>query len=263
MLLPAEKNMTSNDVANFLIPHVAELGLTVAGAVAAAYGAFKHFGEKWLENKFEARLEAVRHSYALEVARSQVKFDALLTAHIREQENDFKLLPEAWKSVDDAFGLLNWVVSPVQNWPLVTHMNQEQLEELLKASDFMDGEKQKIRFSTGSIRLKTYIEIERVSRLNTVYKANKKLMTFISSNGIFLQPQLKSDLKSLSNEIHQLANRQALNYEDLGESQGVLWDHFNLIVRPIYERIETAIEGRLRSYSTPPGQASASGSNTL
>lgn len=235
-----------------IMPHLVRFGITSVGAVAVAYAAFRHFAQKWLDSKFAERLEAIRHDYALQVAQAKVRFDSLLTARIRDQENDFKLLPEAWTLVEDAFGRLSWVISPIQSYTQVAQMQGDVLEEYLKDCDFKESEKQKIRQSSGSTRTEIFREIENVTRLDTVYLASKNLLTFVSKNGIFLPVGLKEDLKNISSEIHQLANRQALIHETGGEKPSELWDHLYHKVRPIYERIEGSIEQRLRSYSNPP-----------
>ncbi len=248
--------MTWTDIQAFLAEHLAQFGITVVSSVGVAYAAFKHLAEKWLDNKFESKLEAARHAYAMAIAKAQISFDAQLKAHIRDQENDFKLLPEAWYLAGEAFGRLNWVVSTMQSWPRVGEMNNEELNELLKDSDFLETEKQRLRALHGRMRQQAYIEVEQVSRLNSVYKANRELMQFMDKHGILMPTSLRQDFNLLSTEVHNLSNRQMLAFQEVGENQSILWDHLNEVVRPIHSRIEQAIIDRLRAYASAPSQAS-------
>jgi hypothetical protein len=108
--------MTFEIVALFLAKILAYGG----GAAAVSYLLFQWLGKKWIENKFSERLEQLRHQQALELQRLRVEIDAMLSGALKLQEKEFSVLPEAWEKLNDAHGLVSWLVSPVQQFATLT-----------------------------------------------------------------------------------------------------------------------------------------------
>jgi len=93
------------------------------GSAVIAYVVFQYIGKKWIENKFAERLDLLRHQHALELQRLRVEIDALLSGAIKLQEKEFLVLPDAWAKLDEAHGLVAWLVSPSQQYANVDRMN--------------------------------------------------------------------------------------------------------------------------------------------
>lgn len=117
------------------------------GSTATAYAAFKWFGEKWIEDKFSRRLAALQHQQALEIQRLKIEIDSLLSGTLRIQEHEFLILPEIWEKLSEAYGLVSWIASPVQEYENINGMTSAQLEEYLEGTDLRESEKMDIRES--------------------------------------------------------------------------------------------------------------------
>ena len=84
------------------------------GAAAVAYLVFQFLGKSWIESKLAQRLEQHKHQQALEIQRLRVEIDAMLSGALKLQEREFATLPEAWAKLDEAYGRVAALVSPVQ-----------------------------------------------------------------------------------------------------------------------------------------------------
>jgi inorganic triphosphatase YgiF len=159
------------------------------GSAVVAYLIFQFLGKSWIENKFAQRLDHLKHQQALELQRLRVEIDALLSGAIKLQEREFQVLPEAWQKLDEAYGLVSSLVHPMQEYPDVNRMNEQQLEEFLASTIFTDTQKDEIRFSRN--KLEIYIDIVFWHRYRKVKSAFSDLQNFVARNGIFFTPELK------------------------------------------------------------------------
>lgn len=92
--------------------------MVAVGGVGAvvAYGLFQFLGRTWIENKFAEKLELYRHQQAIEIQRLRVEIDSMLSGAIKLQDREFEILPKAWEKLDEAYGRVNSLVSPIQSF---------------------------------------------------------------------------------------------------------------------------------------------------
>jgi hypothetical protein len=96
------------------------------GIAAVSYWLFKLFSEKWLNTKFQERLESYKHEQQKELEQLRFKINALMDRTTKLHQREFDVLPEAWSRLVDAHDH----VFSVQ-YPDVDKMNGQQLEELV------------------------------------------------------------------------------------------------------------------------------------
>jgi hypothetical protein len=184
--------MTTDEIMKFLLQMLAYGG----GSAVIAYLLFQWLGKTWIENKFEQRLDQLRHQQALELQRLRVEIDAMLSGALKLQEKEFSVLPEAWAKLDEAHGLVSWLVSPMQQYVNVDRMNSAQLEECLTGTDFTETQKEEVRSARDKGR--TYQDIVFWHRLHKVKTAFGDLQTFVARNGIFLPSELEVKFSRIS-----------------------------------------------------------------
>ena len=240
--------MPPNDlILSFLLKIIAYGG----GAAAIAYLIFQHLGKTWIENKFAERLDQVRHQQALELQKLRVEIDSLLSGAIKLQEKEFTILPEAWVKLDEAHGLVSWLVSPAQQYADVNRMNSAQLEEFLAGTDYTTLQKDDIRNSNE--RSKTYQEIVFWHRLQKVKVAFSKLQSFIARNGIFLSPELKGKFSKISETLWSAIVSKEIGHEAQDwKMQNEGWEKIKKETEPLYKSIESDIQARLQSHGQKP-----------
>ena len=88
---------------NIFIELLKHFGIPVAVTIFVGILFFKLLASKWLENKFDKRLED--HKHKLENEREELKFkiNSLLNRVTKIHEKEFEVLPIAWEKLDKLF----------------------------------------------------------------------------------------------------------------------------------------------------------------
>lgn len=218
------------------------------GSVVIAYLLFQWLGQKWIENKFAERLEQLRYQQALEIQRLRVEIDSMLSGTIKLQEKDFSILPEAWEKLDEAKGLVSWLVSPMQQYADVSRMSSMQLEEFLESTELSESHKNEIKNS--SDKNEVYQNAEFWRRLSKVKKACSELQAYIARNGIFLPDSLEKKFSKISDTFWHALTSKEVGYEAQDwKMQNEGWSKIQEEVTPLYEEIKREIQTRLKSHA--------------
>jgi hypothetical protein len=217
------------------------------GGAAVAFLVFKHLGKGWIDARFSERLEAFKHEQAKELQRLKVEVESLLSGALKIQEREFMVLPEAWQKLNEAYSLTSWVVSPVQQYPEVGRMADDQLEEFLSSSELLESQRKRVRES--SDRNKTFVEIITWYRLNRAKKAVSELQQYTVSHGLFLPPPLKQQFAEMrpilwASLTSLEVGRQANDYKMQGEA----WKQLEEKGMPLHVAIEKSIAQRLHAH---------------
>jgi hypothetical protein len=233
-----------DEVTKFVLQMIAYGG----GSAAVAYLLFQWLGKTWIENKFAQRLDQLRHHQALELQRLRVEIDAMLSGALKLQEKEFAVLPEAWAKLDEAHGLVSWLVAPFQQYLDLSRMNSNQLDEFLDGIDFSVSQKKEIR--TAHDKSKAYQDIVFWHRLHRVKNAFSDLQTYVARNGIFLPPELESKFKVIAEMLWSAVISKEVGHEAKDwKMQREGWDKIKAEAEPLYLDIKTHIQQRLQSHA--------------
>jgi len=195
------------------------VGLLVygGGPTAVAYVVFRFLGEKWIESKFAAQLESERHKHAKELQELKNKLDSEFSRIVKLQDREFTVLTEAWDLLQDALDEVRALVSIVSQYPDISHLNAERLNEFLSDSRFSEVHKEEIRNATD--RNKHYQQLIFWYDLHDAKKTCLKYRSYINKNSIFLRSELSDSFQKingimwdalLSREIGEEANDRKL-----------------------------------------------------
>ena len=230
------------------------LGEVVAyggGAAVISYLLFQFLGKTWIENKFSQRLDQLKHQQALELQRLRIEIDSLLNGALKLQEREFQVLPEAWYKLDETHNLVAWLVSPLQEYPNLARMSQQQLEEFLTETEFTDSQKEELRSSSN--KLKSYQEIVFWYRISKVRMALADLRNYVARHGIFFPPELKEKFSKIIEMLWSAIISQEVGHEvEDRKMQREGWKTIKEEAEPLYKSIESDIEARLRSHACKP-----------
>ncbi len=235
--------ITFDDVLKFLFQLLAYGG----GGAAVAYLLFQFLGKTWIENKFSQKLEELRHHQAMELQRLRVEIDSLLSGALKLQDKEFSVLPEVWTKLDEAHGLVAWLVSPLQHYADVDKMNAEQLEEFLADTELTASQKNEVLKSRE--KNKTYQEIIFWHRLQKVKTSFGDLQTFVARNGIFLPSEIKDKFTIMAELLWDAIVSKEIGHEAKGwKMQNEGWKKIKKETEPLYKSIEAGIHARLQSH---------------
>ena len=237
-------------VTDQILKFFGEVILYGGGSATVAFLIFQALGKGWLNAKFSERLEAFKHEQAKELQALRVEVESLLSGALKIQEREFTVLPEAWLKLNDAYSTTSWLVSPLQQYPDISQMEDDELEEFLSSSELLKTQQNKVIYSVRLERNKIYQEIIFWHRLNRAKKAVGELGKYIVSHGIFLPPPLKqqfSEINTLLNEsiIDLEVGHEAKNLKMQSES----WKTLKSKGEPLYRVIENSLEQRLHSHA--------------
>lgn len=221
------------------------------GSAVVAYLLFQYLGKTWIENKFSQRLDQLKHQQALELQRLRVEIDSLLSGALKLQDREFQVLPEAWQKLDEAHGLVSWLVSPMQEYPDLDRMTPAQLEEFLVTTEFTETQKDQLRVSQKKVS--SYTDIVFWYRLHKVKVAFSDLQKFVARNGIFFPADLKEKFTKISDMLWSALISKEVGYEAKdNKMQREGWKEIKENVEPLYKSIEADIQARLQSHGRKP-----------
>lgn len=233
-----------------ILKFIGEVVAYGGGAAAIAYLIFQFLGKSWIENKFAEKLKQLEHQQALELQRLRVEIDSMLSGAIRLQEREFDVLPEAWKKLDEAHGLVTWLVAPMQSYPDLNKMNSQELSEFFTSSELADSQKQRI--VSASSKTEAYIDIIFWHRLNKVRTSIGELRDFVAAHGIFLPTELKEQFVKVVDLLWSALVSKQIGVEAKDyKLQTAGWEKVQSEIQPLYKSIETEIQLRLQSHAKP------------
>jgi hypothetical protein len=228
-----------------LLKSLVELGITGSLAATAAYGAFRFLGKKWLDARFAERLERFKHDQNQEIERLRYRINALMDRTTKLHQHEFEVLPEVWGKMSIAFAASTTFTSRMTSYPDLNTMSAGQYAEFLDSSDLLPWQKDELR-TTGD-RNAHYQEIIFWHRLDRVTSLHSDFHNYFISKGIFIQPELKEKIRTLSNIMYDAFNERRLDQEHpmIGEGRFAKGDLFHREGPSQLQAIEKDVQARL------------------
>lgn len=218
------------------------------GAAIVAYLTFQFLGKTWIENQFARSLERHRHQQAIELQRLRAEIDSVLSGKLRLQEKEYETLPIAWDRLYDARSHVFSLLSPLQQYPDINRMNEEQLEEFLEKSELKNWQKNGIRKSGDKSR--TYVEYIFFHRLFYTREACRQFHVYVAKNAIFFPKEIKDLFEQASDLLWS-----ATTSKEIGQEAGDFkiahegWKKVQSEFEPLFKQIELQIHKRLQEHS--------------
>lgn len=229
-----------------ILGQVLAYGLGTAGVL---FLLFKKMVETWIEKVFARREREFEHDRAVEMQRLRVRIDTAIQGAIRLQEREFKLLPEAWEHVSEAFGLARWLCSPMQQMGSISALSDSELEEFLAKSELRESQKDKIRAADERYRDELWWEMDLWQRYTKVKAAVSEADKFVKVNGVFLPDALRKS----ANDLVEVIWEAMIDYETGSQvrpkdykmiRQG--WDRLQGKGAELHASLEEGVRARLR-----------------
>ena len=205
--------------------------------------------ERWIDAHFSKRQKEFEHQQAKELQRIKARLDTVIQGSLKLQEREFKILPEAWEKISDAYGLACWLCSPMQTYASLQQMSDAQLEEFLSKQELLwESQKQQIRDSSTGERDKLWQDIDTRMRYTKTQNALGTADKFLKANSLFLPDELR---EQFNKQIHVIWDAlisfdvgnhpHAKDYKMIREA----WNKLKKEGEPLHEEIEKAVRKRL------------------
>ena len=229
-----------------IIDFLARLFVIGGVSVGVFWVVFQKAVERWVDGHFAKRQKEFEHELAKDLQRLKVKMDTVIQGALRLQEREFKLLPEAWEKISEAFGLTMWLAAPFQQFPSVQGLTESELDEYLSKSDYLESQKEKIKGADWREQNKIVQQIEVRKRRVKVHNAIAEADKFIKVNGVFLPLDILKQLTDLKDKTwsclvaHEVGTDHD-NYKMVNEG----WQKLKDEGEPLHNAVEMAIRTRL------------------
>ncbi len=187
-----------SQVTNFL-GHVL---LTGGGAAAVAFLVFRLFSERWLQSKFDEKLEAFRHENAKELQQFKLKADGVLDAKIRFQQKQFEVISVCWSGMNEALGAVQELVNPFQHYEDIGAMSLPLRKEYVEKLDLFEAQKQEILDSEDPTE--SLIEAQFWRRYNSAANLIRDFGNKLYLNQIYLDGELFKKFEAIKFLMRQM-----------------------------------------------------------
>lgn len=225
------------------------LGQIIVGAGAAAAFAwwlFRTFADKWLQSKFDAQLESLRHQQAREIETLRFELGKLSDRALKLQEREFDKLPKLWEQLSEAYGRVYRLAVGFQQLPDLDAYDAEHLDAFLGGQkDMPEFEKKRLRESTR--RTDLFIEISRRRELYDASRATNEFHNALLTSRIFLTREVARALTETDRLIRTAFIEQSGDAKWRQKSEGS--SSMKLITdgEKIIEGVETIVRERIWS----------------
>lgn len=169
------------------------------GLGVIVYQIFKALGGKWLDQRFESRLQSLRHEHGKEIEQLRFKISALLDRTTKMHQREFEVLPEAWQILNDAYWATRAAVSLGRSYPDLSAMTPPQLNAFISKSQLEDWERDELQSAPDPNAY--YQKRIDIRRLSDAKNQAQNSYTFTMKNGIFIEASLRQQFSALHDLI--------------------------------------------------------------
>lgn len=223
-------------------------GIVVAGGGLSliVYQTFKHLAAKWLDSRFEERLQSLKHDQSKEIERLRLKIAMLLDRATKLHQHEFETLPEGWDKLNESFWAMKGVSLSLQTFPDLERMDSTHFEEFVDGLNFLPWEKRELRRHSGSDRNKFYQKQTTLRQLNETKGKIRDSAIFLSRRGIFVSPPILAKMKELNDMVWKTYVEFELNttHEGLPHKMDRLME-FSEKGEPMLSELEVIVHQRL------------------
>lgn len=238
--------MEPDEILNWL----GQLVIYGGGSVAIAYGAFRFFGEKWIENKFALNLEQYRSVQAqeLEKIKSEIGLHASRTLKLHDKQ--YEILPEAWTKLNIAYNAIQKTVMSFRQFPDFSKMTFEDVDEFFEEYFKKTKALKKVKRNTlknASNKNNAFVSILEWRDLDVAFDSFQNFQEFLEKNRIFLDENIKEKFDSIQNLLWKAIVAFKVGKEHRTSSNDpYLESHKHMgSVKPIKDELENLVREKL------------------
>jgi hypothetical protein len=171
------------------------------GGAVVALGVARVFGEKWLDSKFGARLQDLRHEHERQMESLRLESSRSLDRATRLSEREFEVSAEAWALVFDAY-VFTFFALPGARFgvPDFSRLSDDVARRVLKSSSWDDWEIEELLAKPQTDRGSYHMERQRAHELFEAKAAIRKASTYLAKNALFLEKEVHDRLTAFVDE---------------------------------------------------------------
>jgi len=227
-----------------ILAWIGGLGVTTAALLTAAYQLFKYWGAKWLDSRFDERLQILKHQHQQEIEQLRYTISGMLDRTTKLNDREFQVLPKAWVMTNKSFWAAAQLVAPFQEIVNLDAMVPQHRETFIKESRLADWQKDELRLAPNQTQ--KYREMICWHDLHAAKLKQSASFRYLSNYGIFMEETLREKFVTLSGLIWNAL----IEYETNLQHPGVVVDRDQATTLrnqggSLRQALETAIHARV------------------
>jgi hypothetical protein len=179
------------------------------GGAVVAFGLIRLFAEKWLNTKFEERLESLKQEHRKEIERLRLTINTLMDRATKLHQREFDALPEVWGRLNDAFVRTCGLAFQFQ--PNIDDLPEEQLNDYLSKSPLEKWEQAAVKAATDKTGY--YASRMVVHSLGDAFTTYNNYGLYLRKNGIFIESRLRDKFYEFEKLIQEALAEQHINVQ--------------------------------------------------
>jgi hypothetical protein len=194
--------------------------LIIAGGGGAliAIAVMRATGEKWLENRFNERLEALKHEQSREIERLRFHVAGLLDRSSKLNQREFEVLPDIWKAIDEAYVNASIAMARLRlGGPDFVNLSDAQAEQVISKSPFQDFQKDELRSLSPMGRSSKYMDFMKFVESNNAADATNRAWDSLRQGGLFVSPDVYQRLDDFFQKVKNAVHAHSINIRWGGE----------------------------------------------
>ncbi len=182
------------------------------GLSLIVYQAFKYLAVKWLDARFEERLQALKHQHDKEIEELRFKISAMLDRATKLHQREFEVLPDAWSKLNDSFWNTRRLVSHIQSYPDIERMVPQQREEFIASCQLLEWQKAELRQTNE--KNKVYQKYLFWNNLSDAQNNSRDAYTYLIKNGIFITDEIRAKFSAVHDLVWNALIEHQMNEEN-------------------------------------------------
>jgi hypothetical protein len=215
-------------------------GIAAPAGAFVAWAVFRYLGKKWLDARFEERLQRLKHEQNAEIEHVRFRINEMLDRRIKLHQKSLEVLPLCWAKAAEAFQEAHRSLAALRQYPDIGRLDDARFEAFLEASSLHEVQKDELRSAADpTARQKRF---QKISNAEQAYKAKVKLTEFqdyLFTNKIFMS----ATIKDLFDQLQRLLADALLEDQINGEVPSGPREHAKrAALFESYDRLFTGLE---------------------
>ena len=182
-----------------LYEYIVKFAAAGGGVVALSYCIFKFLGSKWLELKFDERLQNLKWEQDQAIRHMQSSIDREIHRAKKLYDREFDVLSDAWASLQKAFDAACGTQS--ENYHDFRRLTEKEARNLLTELNLKEYEIEDVMALQPDQRTEKVRSIIQWRRLNECFKLRRELSACVALNGPFMSGDFRDRFFAIDSMI--------------------------------------------------------------
>lgn len=170
------------------------------GGAAVALALVRAFGSRWLDNRFEGKLQGLRHEHDRQMEELRLKSSQSLDRSVKLTEREFEVTAEAWSLVFETYVETIGALPGLRRYVDLSRASDGVARRVGEAAGFDDFEINELLKERPTDRNAFYSERREAHQLHKAKVANSEAGNYLAKKALFIRREVHDRLKTFVDE---------------------------------------------------------------